>query len=230
MSERNDIKEGSVAESAKYGLVYTRKCGWIDLGHASPGKEFSALQLWNNILKEWNGPDKGYLSGYFSVTCEQMMRKKFRENIYFAGVSRRYFIKTGLSLDKLKSAALTIFLDTSYEFEEFQAGLPYKWVTQSGFSAEDLVSDLISFYCTVNPGQKYIQMCDPVSKEKALAIWDKYGSVESKEYKNRTFRPLLFPIPGEEGGITVPTFSDLPNFLTTFRTLPFGDEVQYGEF
>lgn len=35
MSHRKDIIDGKGAESRNYGLVCTRECGWIDLGHAS---------------------------------------------------------------------------------------------------------------------------------------------------------------------------------------------------
>jgi hypothetical protein len=35
MSERKDIIDGKLAKGRKYGLIYTKKCGWIDLGHAN---------------------------------------------------------------------------------------------------------------------------------------------------------------------------------------------------
>jgi hypothetical protein len=36
MTNRSDIIDGSGAIGRKYGLIYTKKCGWIDLGHANP--------------------------------------------------------------------------------------------------------------------------------------------------------------------------------------------------
>lgn len=34
MSKRNDITDGIFATTKHYGLIYTEKLGWIDLGHA----------------------------------------------------------------------------------------------------------------------------------------------------------------------------------------------------
>lgn len=34
MSTRNDITDGLFATTSKHGLIYTKKLGWIDLGHA----------------------------------------------------------------------------------------------------------------------------------------------------------------------------------------------------
>src|SRR6185295_12948972 len=80
------------------------------------------------------------------------------------------------------------------------------WVTDSGFSVEDLVSDLIGFYKTVRPSVDYIPLCKPVSKDASLAIWDKFGSVGSK--KNNTFRPIFYECEEcKKQGIT-PKFPD----------------------
>jgi hypothetical protein len=56
---------------------------------------------------------------------------------------------------------------------------------------EDLVSNLIGFYRAIYPGVDYVGMCEPVSKEQALAVWDKYGPVG--QYKNNYPNPILFP-------------------------------------
>ncbi|ELY2742604.1 hypothetical protein SMC28_003282 [Cronobacter turicensis] len=34
MSKREDIVDGRLSASLKYGLIYTEVLGWIDLGHA----------------------------------------------------------------------------------------------------------------------------------------------------------------------------------------------------
>lgn len=47
MTTRADIIDGKDAQLPdgsirKYGLIYTQKCGWVDLGHANPeGRGFS---------------------------------------------------------------------------------------------------------------------------------------------------------------------------------------------
>jgi len=97
--------------------------------------------------------------------------------------------------------------------------------TDSGFSAEDLVSDLISFYRAVEPGRRYIEMCEPISQAKALAIWDKFGAVGS--HKNNSFRPLLFPVDGDEEGISAPTYGELPSFINSIKPLPNGFDLRH---
>lgn len=49
MTSRSDIIDGALASSRRFGLIYTQKCGWVDLGHANPE---SALSLWNKIVQE----------------------------------------------------------------------------------------------------------------------------------------------------------------------------------
>jgi len=61
-------------------------------------------------------------------------------------------------------------MDVSGEFEAFQNNWLFRKFTNSGYSAEDLVSDLIGFYRAVEPNIDYIQLCEPVSKETALYI------------------------------------------------------------
>lgn len=49
MTKRSDIIDGSDASGKKYGLIYTKRCGWVDLGHANPE---GANSLWQHVLKE----------------------------------------------------------------------------------------------------------------------------------------------------------------------------------
>ena len=57
MSKKSDIVDGRVTANlmAKYGLVYTCNCGWVDLGHltpTNPRKEIGAANLWKQIVDE----------------------------------------------------------------------------------------------------------------------------------------------------------------------------------
>jgi hypothetical protein len=117
-----------------------------------------------------------------------------------AGETRKYAVDRVLaSEDEQKSIALAIFLDVSMAFEAYQANWFFRHVTDSGYSVEDLVSNLIGFYRAVNPGVDYIAICRPVSKAQALAIWDKYGAVGKT--KNKATNPVLFPNPLVECGL-----------------------------
>ncbi len=66
MTSRADIVDGAEANGRKYGLIYTRKCGWVDLGHANPA---GALGLWNQILNEATNETES--EGYFKISYEQ---------------------------------------------------------------------------------------------------------------------------------------------------------------
>ena len=98
-------------------------------------------------------------------------------------------------------------------FEATQGSFPNNLITDSGFSGEDLVSDLLGFYrimSCINP----FPMLRPVSKEEALKRWDYYGKIGS--WKNETFKPLLFPDPERFPNIK-PHRGQLPNFMQTIR-------------
>ena len=85
---------------------------------------------------------------------------------------RLYSIRKGLTLTRKKEVALRIFMEVSPGFEATQGSWPYSWVTDSGFSAEDLTSNLIGFYRAVEKysWEQILQACRPTSKETAFAV------------------------------------------------------------
>ncbi|TQV69645.1 hypothetical protein FKG94_22900 [Exilibacterium tricleocarpae] len=204
MTKRSDIIDGNSAIGRKYGLIYTKRCGWVDLGHANPE---GANLLWQQVLKE---KDKGGTkSGYFRIVYKQMMGRK---NLLKVGVLKKYDIRKGLNEDQKKSVALSIFLDVSHAFEGMQSNWLFRKITDSGYSAEDLVSNLIGFYQAVYPGKQFISLCEPVSKSVALDIWDRYGEVGSN--KNYSTVPYIYPIPPSKSG---PVSVQLPSELNTIK-------------
>lgn len=203
MTSRAHIIHGNEAFGRKFGLIYTRRCGWVDLGHANPD---GATKLWDSIVNERaEGSDK---PGYFRIKYKQLMGNKHIK----LGVQRVYDIKKGLNTSDKKSVALSIILDVSDAFESMQSGWPFRWATNSGYSAEDLVSNLIGFYRAVDPRIPYVQVCQPVSKDLALQIWDTYGAVGSN--KNLAATPFLYPIPPARGG---PMCGALPPVLNSIK-------------
>ena len=92
----------------------------------------------------------------------------------------------------------------------------------SGYSAEDLVSNLIGFYRAVEPCRQYIRICEPVSKSIALQIWDKYGPVGNN--KNYSATPYIYPIPPASDR---PMRARLPLMLNTIK--PAKQGVLYKE-
>ncbi|MFN4117981.1 hypothetical protein [Acidovorax sp.] len=216
MSKREDIINERYAATANYGLVYTRHLGWLDLGHMNPKSDrphTGAATLWREINA--GGPDVRWCKGAHRQICTTPSRSNdfpavgFSDNatgfkvVYrqqqFAlrkrissGINREYIVRHKLSNEDKKSVALAIFMEVSLEFEEHQEAFP-KFITDSGFSQEDLVSNLISFHIaigTVTQAQ-VMALAEPVSQATAFQIWDRYGSVGSN--KNRGFRPLFPP-------------------------------------
>jgi len=203
MSEYTDIIDGIQAYGRNYGLIYTRKCGWIDLGHANPQ---GASTLYRKV-QEANGA--GILRRWFFYG--QPMRKRIFGSQWWGGldVGSYYNLDAQLTPDQVKSVALGIFMDVSTMTENFQLSLSR--FTDSGFSAEDLVSNVLGFYRAVNPGYPYIALCEPVSLREAQHVWNTYGAVGSN--KNMNFRPYLYPTsPGSEQGLVS---ASLPRFLDT---------------
>lgn len=142
MSARWQIIDGSNAFYHDKGLVYSEVLGWIDLGHAQ-GKD---------IKKVLDAMDKGERSQNerYTVTYAQSMYMDSGKR-FGAGMHIRWRIKRGRSLEQRYSLALAMMMTTAVKFETMQASPPFGWAIDSGFSAEDLVSDLLGFYRVVRP-------------------------------------------------------------------------------
>lgn len=201
MSKRSDIINISSIANAKYGLVYSEILGWIDLGHAA-GTDII------NILKQFdtgeNSPDPRY-----TITYSQSMSKYGRR--FGVGAHARWSIKKGRSQESKYSIIIAIMMRTALRFENLQASFPFSWATDSGFSAEDLVSDLLGFYRVTRP-MNYFSHLRIVSQQDALRRWDHYGAIGN--YKNKLFRPLLFPDPSLHKNAK-PFYGLLPSFMTS---------------
>lgn len=207
MSSIGDIIDGTGAQidTKRSGLVYTCNCGWIDLGHARPD---AAAKLWESIREE-----KGLQSGqhWYKVSFGESMSKfGFKD-----GVSKSFAVAKGLLKEDKESVALAIYLSVSHDFEKLQSTGIYGLMSDSGYSAEDLVSNLIGFYRAVRPGPAYVKNCKPVSKAAALQVWNTYGKVGS--YKNPTTSPFLFPCKECSASFTGPVCGTLPSFLSLIQ-------------
>jgi|JI8StandDraft_1071087.scaffolds.fasta_scaffold263151_1 hypothetical protein len=205
MSKRDDIVEIDTGITPNFGLICTRKCGWIDLGHANPA---GAEKLWRD-LKE--GQRSALNKPYFRVSYEQTMTR------LKIGLGRLYLVNAKLSDKNLKRVALSIFMDVSIRFETFQSKFP-TWVTDSGFSSEDLVSNLVSFYRAMDPTTNYIQMCEPLPKSDALKIWDAVGPTGAT--KLRHFGGAYIHNIDRQTGVVSSQCAPLPLFLSCIQPAP----------
>ena len=208
MTDRSDIDTR---------LVYSCNCGWIDKGHATIGRFRSpnadpavgAINLWKQMKGE-SYPTNDTINGSpcFRVIYKQSMGTKVSKNspfkafalpdrsLFKVSSSGYYLVRKGLPLKRKEEVALRIFLDVSYGFESMQASFPFFLGTDSGYSQEDLVSNLIGFYAAVkglSDAQIEQQLCKVVSKKASLDVWDKYikdagiGETKNKGYSKPNF-------------------------------------------
>lgn len=208
MASRGDVESGR--------LVYTCNCGWLDIGHATPtdsGGTIGVTGLWQQLKKDppqnltataqrsgqssrTSAPGSSLdssaltLENGFIVTNRQRSGvKKLGVWIYSQGVTLYYLVRRGMSPDERKSVALSIFMDVSLHFEKMQSEALSNMVSSSGFSVEDLVSDLIGFYVGLGEisSAEVDQYCTRLTKEESLAIWD---AAPQTGKTNKTFNPV----------------------------------------
>ncbi len=199
-------------------LVYTCRCGWIDKGHARPDSTrpfVGAKNLWHQIMSETGKKSRRRGKTGFKVTYVQDMGKSLFGKTFRSGMTRSYFVESGLSIPDKHSVALSIFLEVTFAFETYQGEWPWKAFTGSSFSVEDLISNLIGFYQSIAPDRDYLSLCEPVSQAASLAVWDSYGSVE--ENKNRFLGPILFPCYECKMNLGGPISGILPPALNTVK-------------
>ncbi|AXF76761.1 hypothetical protein LU604_06220 [Erwinia tracheiphila] len=207
MSKRSDIVEGHTAGKLTRGLVYTEVLGWIDLGHA---RGTDIKNFLSRIAREESSGRK-----FYDIVYSQGMNDPF--GLFRMGKMTTWRIKRGRPSWEQKSIALAMMMAVAGKFEALQDTFPLNWLTDSGFSGEDLVSDLLGFYRVVSPHIPF-EILRPVSKADALKRWDHYGKIG--QWKNTTFRPLLFPDP-EICPSARPRLGELPPFMRAVS--PYND-------
>jgi len=236
MTDRSDID---------HRLAYSCNCGWIDKGHAGIGRfrvvntdlTQGAINLWKQIQSEMYGTSDTinnkpcfrvhYRQAMGTTTNSQVLRKLFAfdgKTLLRVSHFGHYLVQKGLPKERKEEIALRIFLDVSYGFESMQSGFPF--FLSSGFSQEDLISNLLGFYSAVrgvSEGQ-IKQLCQFTSKHASLAVWDaqikngKIGDVKNRD----SAKPNFYPCSECK---TQPQFPSL--FKSIKRAMPTGDFIQY---
>jgi len=183
----------------------------LDLGHLNPESirpEIGAANLWNTLLNEGRNIPRCLIKthrGTRSIETEKASDKLANGadafQVYYRqdhggipgrpGQGIRYLVKKGLSVDHKKRVALSILMEVTVKFENLQRIAGFLGITDSGYSQEDLVSNLIGFYIAVGEVSRVSAMsaCHPISDVAARAIWDREGSVGSN--KNTEWQPLF---------------------------------------
>ncbi|UYM57714.1 hypothetical protein [Leclercia adecarboxylata] len=202
MSSRQDIRDGADFEHSLRGLIYTDVLGWIDMGHAR-GDDVEELR---RQFVQGEGSGRNY---YVVMYRQDMSVAKFSSRL---GIGRfaKWEIRRGRDTHEINRMMLAMMMSTAFNFEDLQSLRLFTWYTDSGFSGEDLVSDLFGFYRAIRPGF-YADLVKPVSYESALRRWDYYGAIGS--FKNRGFKPIIFPDPDDPCIKHEPYIAELPMFM-----------------
>ena len=161
---------------------YSCKCGWLDTSHASSRKRF--------IEAITKGP---YIAESDLFGAVSFNRSTSLLGIQIKDVQSDFFVdKTALHSERYE-IALGIFI--AYEnFFEASQGLPIFSLSQSSFSEEDLVSDLIGFHigygALTNAEPKtrkdFMKICEVVGREYFKQDRAKFVDIHQKiaeEYK-----------------------------------------------
>jgi hypothetical protein len=215
VSKFEDIRDGS--DPANWtktsGILYTCNAGWIDLGHLNPRSsrpEIGAANLWRQVSKQGQpavDPScERLVSGFEDLPRPfycfdqfpdgqrgHLVRYRQDQTRARVGIENYYIVRPGLTVAEQRSVALAIFQEVSLQFEAMQLAVEWTRVTNSGFSREDLISNLIGFYIGVGVTTQAdaVRLCHPVSKKAAQAIWQRDGALGVRQNKNRNWQPKL---------------------------------------
>ena len=198
-------------------LSYTRRCGWVDWGHALPG---GPLQLRRQLDAE-QGAWPGLSRLRVTLAGQPGYIVHYGQAMTGFSAARQWAVRRGLSSAQRESAGLGIYLAASHEFEATQDSFPFSWVTSSGYSAEDLVSNLIGFYGAFRcvPQDQLRAMCGEVSVKESFRLWDAHLPGGLGAIKNHSLRPILFPT---QEGVRSPADTSFPAELAGLRASPAG--------
>lgn len=202
MTDRNDILPSQqVSRRGWRRLSYTRRCGWVDWGHARPDGA-------RGLIRQVEGERSANASlARLSMTLEHRRAYAFEYGQRMgafgmeASSKHHYVLKRGLGGPAKASAAMGIFISASLSFERMQSSLFWSTLTDSGFSVEDLVSNLIGFYAALRGYDETMlrRVCGEVSVEESLRLWDEHLPNGLGGLKNHSWRPILFPTREERG-------------------------------
>jgi hypothetical protein len=135
---------------------YTCRCGWIDWGHAEPGRE-DVVSLW----EQFPGTT-GSNTDSLETDGGTLWRVKHKSEVppgwkgKLARLAmpslRAYFVRDfGRKPDAYKGIALAIYMKACEDFEDIQDfAEDLGFGSHSAFSFEDLPSNLLAFYQVVN--------------------------------------------------------------------------------
>jgi RHS repeat-associated protein len=186
-----EIGEGFVAEGDRKGqFEYSCNCGWIDWGHALPG---AATTIMGRLEAEVDW-DKYIDLRWTGLRGIRVMSGVGKFGIVLPLVEEIALVREESISTNLVPIAVGIYMEHSVAFEEAQSQKWYKRVFgtvggvlgqpgagQSGFSEEDLPSNIIGFWIAIEMrrGISYRDavdevrdICGAVGKDKSIEVYE----------------------------------------------------------
>jgi hypothetical protein len=182
---------------------FSCRCGWIDWGHASPSEARTIkdrircepeLDLGSPDYKVIDIPTPLWANIFGLVSIP----------IYQAGGLA--VVGRHLSEQEQKQVALGIFMAVEEQAEDFQLRLEQWSLTKSGYSLEDLSSDLIGFYVAwetdkgISPDQlrqlvglERHPPCYVLNIKDSVAVFEAFEKGGFLDEKNREWKPYQIP-------------------------------------
>lgn len=191
MSDRGDIAPNARGWRR---LSYTCRCGWVDWGHALPGGALELKRQLDSERANWPGLSRVDITyngrpAYIVIYGQAMSGFGITVSL-----QRHWVVLKGLSPKQKEQVGLGIFLAASHQFETLQSTFPFS-LRGSGYSMEDLVSNLIGFYSAFRgvSQDEMRRMCGEVGVEESYRVWDKHLPNGLGAIRNTTTRPILYP-------------------------------------
>jgi hypothetical protein len=190
------------ADIARGRVSYTCRAGWIDWGHADGSGATSLINMVAAGLHSPGVPANLDVRLGGSPAAVINYKQTMGGTVPVVGVRvtlpagpKYWIVRKNLSRSTAVSVALGIFMAESLRFESWQR---FAWgmATDSGQSAEDLVSNLIGFYRAANgvDRQRIGRLLGEVSTAESQRIWREHlGDGGLGALKNDRFQPIYFP-------------------------------------
>ena len=200
-------------------VSYSRKCGWIDWGHA--GGE-GPTELIESVLsqtpmqlspkdegavKEFAAEKKISLNRYVPIVYFQQMKKTSVGVTIQAGIRSVYLVRKDLHRKTREGVAWRIFKEVSEQFEKMQGDVPYAILPStaaSSFGVGDLTGDKISFYSALRgySKEKFEGICRPYTADKSVRQLESQREYNKGQARWRNL-PAILSVPKIPRGVVL---------------------------
>lgn len=186
---QNDLTD---TKDGRCKAEYTYKCGWIDWNHAVADRQ-DLVSIWSQLPHVRYGNQRALALNstqikqytYYRVSFE--IDQSFRQKLISLGIGAQttytfYVLDKGPNAESYyKQAALYIYMLGCCATETIQL-TNFDFIHQSGFSMEDLVSDILAFYM-------HVENMDKIAIIQAAGGWT--NAADAKRISQEVYGAML---------------------------------------